>query len=175
MEQTVHKFKWFWAWQDEKEEAWLRAMSQQGWHLVSARPFGVYYFRGGDKSDYVYRLDYQTNRKDKGNYLQLFQDAGWEYIGEMSGWQYFRKRAESRESPEIYTDVESKITKYKRLLGYLLIFLPIYTVVFVNAFRSYPYSWWGITRIIIFVILLLWAYIIIRLSLRIRQLKEMSM
>jgi hypothetical protein len=175
MGKTIHKFKRFWAWQDEKEEAWLRTMSQQGFHLVSVKPFGSYSFKLGDKTDYVYRLDYQTNRKDTQNYLKLFQDAGWEHISEMSGWQYFRKQVEARESPEIYTDVESKITKYKRLLGYLLIFLPIYTVVFVNAFRSYPYSWWGIIRIIIFVILLLWAYIIISLSLRIRQLKKMSM
>jgi hypothetical protein len=175
MGKTIHKFKWFWAWQDEKEEAWLRTMSQQGFHLVSVKPFGSYSFKLGDKTDYVYRLDYQTNRKDTQNYLKLFQDAGWEHISEMSGWQYFRKQVEAGESPEIYTDVESKITKYKRLLGYLLIFLPIYTIVFVNAFRSYPYSWWGIIRIIIFVILLLWAYIIISLSLRIRQLKKMSM
>ncbi len=63
MEGIFHKFKWFWAWQDEKEESWLRTMSQQGWHLVSARPFGVYYFRGGDKSDFVYRLDFQIKKK----------------------------------------------------------------------------------------------------------------
>jgi hypothetical protein len=67
---TYHKFKWFWAWQDEKEEPWLRTMSQQGYHLVSVKPFGSYCFKHGDKTDYVYRLDYQTNRKDSLNYLQ---------------------------------------------------------------------------------------------------------
>ena len=29
-ESTMKKFKVFWAWQDEQEEAWLREMSLQG-------------------------------------------------------------------------------------------------------------------------------------------------
>jgi len=72
----------------------------------------------------------------------------------------------------IYTDADSKVAKYKRLLGYLMIFLPIYFVLFLDAMRSHPYSWWGIIRMIIFIILLFWAYVIIRLALRIRQLRR---
>jgi len=30
---TISKIKWFWAWQDEKEEAWLSNMARDGWHL----------------------------------------------------------------------------------------------------------------------------------------------
>lgn len=30
---TIRKVKWFWGWADEKEEAWLGEMAQQGWHL----------------------------------------------------------------------------------------------------------------------------------------------
>ncbi len=89
--ETMHKFKWFWAWQDDKEEFWLRTMSLKGWHLVAVKPFGSYNFKAGEKTDYTYCLDYQINKKDRENYLQLLQDAGWEHVGEMSGWQYFRK------------------------------------------------------------------------------------
>jgi hypothetical protein len=53
-------------------------MSQRGYHLVSVRPFGSYSFNPGASTDCVYRLDYQTNKKDMKNYLQLFHDAGWE-------------------------------------------------------------------------------------------------
>ncbi|HLE51739.1 MAG TPA: hypothetical protein VI755_06730 [Anaerolineales bacterium] len=32
MEKTmIRKFRWFWPWQDENEEAWLKEMSQEGW------------------------------------------------------------------------------------------------------------------------------------------------
>jgi len=169
MERTFHKFKWFWAWQDEKEESWLREMAQQGRHLVSVKPFGSYSFKLGDKTDYVYRLDYQINRKDSQNYLQLFRDAGWEHIGEMSGWHYFRKQAEAGESPEIYTDTESKATKYKRLIAYVG-FLDILMVVIFSSriLQHYPYSWWNVVQIIFSVVVLFLTYSIIRLTLRIR-------
>ena len=49
---------------------------------------------------------------EKEDYLQLFRDAGWEYVGEMSGWHYFCQQAQPGEELEIYTDAESKISKY---------------------------------------------------------------
>ena len=90
---TTKKFHWFWAWEDEKEEAWLREMSQKGQHFRSVSPPSTYIFEKGEPIDYVYRLDYFTNRKDRSNYLQIFQDAGWDYKGEMGGWQYFRQES----------------------------------------------------------------------------------
>ncbi len=175
MEQTIHKFRWFWAWQDEKEESWLGTMSQQGYHLVSVKPFGNYSFKLGEKTDYVYRLDYQTNRKERQNYLQLFQDAGWEHISEMSGWHYFRKQANAGESPEIYTDIESKAAKYKRLVAYLG-FLDLLMIVIFSSriLQHHPYSWWNVAQIIFSVVVLFLTYIIVRIALRIRQLKKMS-
>ncbi len=175
MQNCIRRFKWFWAWQDEKEEDWLRAMSQQGWHLVSAKPFGVYYFRGGDKSDFVYRLDYQTNKKDRDNYLQIFHDAGWEYVGEMSGWQYFRKRVDAGESPEIYTDPASKAIKYKRVLTYLG-FIEIFMVVILSSriLQHFPYPWWGAIQIFFVLVVAILTYALIRLAVRIRQLKNVS-
>ena len=174
MEKIVHKIKWFWAWQDDQEEAWLRAMSQRGYHLVSVRPFGSYSFNLGASTDYVYRLDYQTSRKDMKNYLQLFRDAGWEHIGEMSGWQYFRKEAMPGESPEIYTDVESKVAKYKRLIGYVGFIDILMIVVFSSRIlQHYPYPWWNAVQVVFGVVVLLLTYGTIRLALRIRQLRRL--
>ena len=48
----IKRWKLFWAWQDEKEAAWLRKMSNEGWHLIQAAPF-LYTFRKGEKKDYV--------------------------------------------------------------------------------------------------------------------------
>jgi hypothetical protein len=122
---TYWKFRWFWAWQDEREEAWLGAMSREGWHLSEFGFPGVYLFQKGEPKNYIYRLDFQTARmKDRASYLQLFRDAGWEHLGSMSAWEYFRKEAVPGEEPEIFTDPESKIQKYRRVLGVLIIFFP---------------------------------------------------
>lgn len=172
---TIRKFKWFWAWQDEQEEAWLRSMSQKGWHLSSIGLPCIYGFRASEPQDYVYRLDYQTfPKKDKQEYLQLFYDAGWEYIGEMSGWQYFRKEAKEGEALEIFTDVESKVTKYKRVLAFLAFYVVILIAVLShNIWGDYPYSWWVIVRVIYLLCMGSFIYAIIRLILRIRQLRRL--
>ena len=180
-EKTIRKFKWFWPWQDEEEEAWLRSISQKGWHLFSLGLPCIYRFLAGEPRDYVYRLDYQTfPKKDKQEYQQLFRDAGWEYVGEMSGWQqYFRKEAKEGEAPEIFTDVESKVAKYKQVLAFLAFFVVIEAIcvaIFAhNIWGDYPYSWWGIIRIISLLVPLVmgcFIYVIIRLILRIRTLRR---
>jgi len=180
-ENTIRKFRWFWPWQDEQEEAWLRSMSQNGWHLLSVGLAGIYRFRAGEPYDYVYRLDYQIHKKkDEQDYLQLFSDAGWEYIGEMSAWQYFRKEVKEKETPEIFTDIESKVTKYKRVMAFLTFFVvieAIYVAIFAyNIWSNNPYSWWGIIRAISLLIPLAMGvliYAVIRLVLRIRQLRRL--
>ncbi|MFC1993430.1 DUF2812 domain-containing protein [Chloroflexota bacterium] len=173
-ENTIRKFKWFWPWQDEQEEAWLRSMSQKGWYLFSVGLPCIYRFRAGEPRDYVYRLDYQTfPKKDKKEYQQLFRDAGWEHIGEMSGGQqYFRKEVYEGETPDIFTDVESKVAKYKRVLTYFAFFVVILIVFFNNILIDNPYSWWGIIRVIYLLVMGGLIYSIIRLVLRIRQLRR---
>ena len=175
-ETVVTRFRWFWAWQDKAEETWLEKMSQSGYHLSSVGIPGFYTFSIAKPRNYVYRLDYRTFRKkDKGEYLQLFQDAGWEHVGETSAWQYFRKETKPMERAEIFTDVESKTAKYKRVLTYLgffyfILIMSIFTQRIIGG-NSYP--WWGsVPQVIILVVLLLFTYAIIKLSIRIRQLTK---
>jgi len=61
VESLIVKRKWFWAWQDEKEEQWLNAMSKQGYHLISPGSFGRYEFEQGEPKNYVYRLDFMSD------------------------------------------------------------------------------------------------------------------
>ncbi|MFC2072194.1 DUF2812 domain-containing protein [Chloroflexota bacterium] len=174
-ENTIRKFKWFWPWQDEQEEAWLRNMSQKGWHLSSLELPCIYRFRTGEPRDYVYRLDYQRfPKKDKQEYQQLFRDAGWEYICEMSSWpQYFRKEAREGETPEIFTDIESKVAKYKRVMAFLAFYVLILIVFLNNILIDNPYSWWGIIRVIYLLVMGGLIYSIIKLMLRIKQLRRL--
>jgi hypothetical protein len=169
----MRKFKWFWAWQDEDEEAWLREMSNQGWHLSGIGFPTVYSFQSGLPENYVYRLDYRSHWKmDKEDYLQLFNDAGWEYVEQMAGWHYFRQAAQPGEELEIYTDAESKIEKYQRLLAFLaILMLPLF-ISLINL-RTRPYEWASFLLVFIAALFVLYVYAIIKLWLRINQLKRL--
>lgn len=173
--ETCWKFRWFWAWQDDREEEWLGSMSRAGWHLDKFRYPGVYFFRKGEQKNFAYRLDFQTSRmKDRDAYLQLFHDAGWEHLGNMSAWEYFRKEAKPGEEPEIFTDPESKILKYQRVLRFLVIFFPILFILFSTSWRHLPERG-PMGSVLLFItmgILLLYAAAILGILLRIGKLKQ---
>ncbi len=167
---TKTKFKWFWAWDDEKEEAWLREMSQQGWHLTSIGLPAIYKFEQGLAKDYVYRMDYIRDRKDYSSYLQLFNDSGWDHMGEMNGWQYFRKEAINGEELEIYSDNESKVKKYQRVLLLLVIILPLLiNGLLILTRRNAITDVFGILYLALFFI---YIYGTTRILMRIRNLKK---
>jgi hypothetical protein len=182
MSNRLIKTRWFWPWQDEKEEAWLEQMSASGWHLSAVGLMGRYTFDEGQPNQYTYRLDFMYSDKKKlPEYLQIFQDAGWEYIGEMANWRYWRKSSLPGETQEIFTDNESKIKKYQRLLLFMGFMLAL--LIFLG--RSMLTGFLGFSEIssvidaIYFCGGLLYAIIIpiyivvcIKLMLRIRQLKH---
>ena len=137
MEETmINRTKWFWGWQDDREEEWLGEMSRQGWHLVRPAAFGQYTFVQGAGREYAYRLDFVTAAQKKEDYFQLFRDAGWEHVGEMGGWQYWRKEIVEGMVPEIFTDNASKVQKYQRLIGVLAAIMPIFVIFLVNFNRT---------------------------------------
>jgi hypothetical protein len=172
--QTINKFRWFWAWQDEAEEAWLAEMSSKGYHLQTSHGLGFYTFTCGEPANYTYRLDYLAASKQEAEvYYQLFADAGWEFIGAMAGWQYFRIPTPPGEEPEIYSDPQSKVRKYERLVGTLVIFLPITTVFFVVWDGSLsPYIGVPLTLLMAGVIVL-YVVAMLKLFQRINQLKRL--
>ena len=110
----VTKFKWFWGWQDDKQEAWLGAMSQAGLQLQNIRAFGRYIFEVDTTKNYVYRMDFTSGRDS--DYFHLIEEAGWEHVLQVLGWQYWRKETLEGVTAEIFTDNESKIKKYQRYL-----------------------------------------------------------
>lgn len=168
----MKQFRWFWAWDDEKEEIWLREMAQKGWHFKSVTLPGNYTFEHGQPRDDVYRLDhFVDNKNSKADYLQLFLDAGWDYMGEMNGWQYFRKTALNGEIPDIFSDNESKAKKYQRIMLYLIIFLPIYlNFIFLSSRTEYEGIW--VLAFVMSIFMVLYAYALLRLIMRISQLRK---
>ena len=149
-------------------------MAHQGLHLDDVPFPGRYQFKSGEPADYIYRLDYQSLRtKDKDSYQQLFTDADWEYVGEMGGWMYFRYKVTNGETPEIYSDLESKIGKNQRVMLYLVIFLPILLLLMNNTSSIDGY---GLLLMILqglaALLMLLYVFGMIQLLIRINKLKK---
>lgn len=168
---TLKLFHWFWAWDDEKEEVWLREMAQKGWHFKSVSAPGTYTFEQGEARDFIYRLDYFIDQKNRLNYLQIFQDAGWEHMGEMGGWQYFRKATIPGEELEIFSDNESKAKKYQRILFILVALLPI-LIVNINNLNKMSNPFLQVLTFIYFCFLILYGYAIIKLGMRVNALNK---
>jgi hypothetical protein len=165
--------KLFFAWNDGREEAWLRDMALRGWHLEFVGPF-FYRFRKGEPADVTYRLDLQTAGKfDKAEYLGLFRDAGWEHVGRFGAWYYFRTPTGTGTPPEIHTDAASRAAKYQRLILFLMIVsLPLVNSLF-GPLRLRTGGWgWDVIWILQMVVLAFLLYGVIRLARLVSKLKK---
>lgn len=112
----------------EQEAAWLSFMHREGWKLLSTDGYR-YQFEKTEKEDWCYQLDYKENGVAEDDYIQMYRDFGWEYVGHFNNWCYFRKkRIESEEADTtVFSDRESKLELCKRILrGQLLRLLPIF-------------------------------------------------
>ena len=112
---TVTKFKWFWADQDLEQETWLREMARQGLHLKHVTAV-MWRFVQGAPADVVYRVDY-SSKGASSDYNTLLEDAGWECATSTAGWHYWRKAVVDGKAPEIFTDNESKIARFRQVLA----------------------------------------------------------
>jgi hypothetical protein len=138
-EDRITQFKWFWGWQDDKQEAWLEEMSQKGLHLVDIKAFGRYLFEIDADKSYIYRMDFDRSSGKTSDYFRLIEDAGWERVITVQGWQYWRKERSGGKTPEIFTDNASKIKKYERFLTSMLVSTPASMFIILLAqFKRFP-------------------------------------
>lgn len=163
--------KVFFVWQDDKEEIWLREMAQKGW-ILESYTFLIYNFYKSETKDYIYKIDYKSiKNSDMDEYLQIFEDAGWEHVTRCLNWHYFRSEADKFLLPDIYSDTNSKIEKYKRVL-WLIMPLTIFNISnllnMINSNRS-----WGIRSLLIAAVALL-ILADIKVILKIKKLKDSS-
>lgn len=117
MKNEKKEFKWFSVPEWKKEEAYLREQHKNGWKFVKVTSLGVYHFVKCEPEDVVYQLDYnQEGIAHKEEYIQMFQDCGWEYLMDYVGYSYFRKPlAEMNEEEEIFCDDESRMDMIQRV------------------------------------------------------------
>ena len=101
-----------------EEEAWLRQQSQKGWKFVKNTNPITYLFEKSKAEDVIYQLEYKNEAVTR-DYLQLYQDYGWEYCGTYIGWNYFRKAAKLVEHAgenQIFSDRESKLNMISHII-----------------------------------------------------------
>jgi hypothetical protein len=171
----IRKRKWFFSWQDEKREAWLGELSRQGLHLKEPGTFGSFLFLKGPDKEYSYRLDYNRNKPAE-DYIQLIRDAGWEYLGTRAGWHYWRKEIVNGQILELFTDPESKVQKYQRLLASYITSAPVLYILGLAIFKRFPGRhplWFVILFISLFIAWIVFAVVnAIMIQLRINEIKR---
>jgi hypothetical protein len=177
-EPLIRVRKWFFAWQDEKQESWLGDMSRKGLRLKGFGLFGSFLFEQGPARDYAYRLDYNQDKPSE-DYQQLILDSGWEHVGERNGWHYWRKEVKSGQASEIFTDTESKWQKYQRLFTTYTVSMPAVVTMYIigaAAFHRFPGrhpQWFVVTFVILFMGWIVFAIVnAIMIYLRMNELKK---
>lgn len=163
--------KVFLVWQDDKEEIWLREMAQKGW-ILESYTFLIYTFYKSETKNYIYKLNYKRiNNSEMSEYLQIFEDAGWEHVAEFLNGHYFRSEADKFLLPDIYSDTDSKVQKYKRVLWLLI---PVTILNISNLLNMINLnSLWAIRSLLIAAVALL-ILADIKVILKIKKLKDSS-
>jgi len=110
---VVHRLYWDF----EKEERWLNEMAAKGWNLVRYS-LGSYRFESGEPGTWVYRIELLPGGRRRAasrEYLTLLRDTGVETVATYMRWVYLRRLA-ARGAFELFTDLESRIAHYRRVL-----------------------------------------------------------
>ncbi len=126
---TIKKI--FFAWQMEKEQAWLEEKAREGLILESIGIF-KYHFIESKPQDLVYQFDFQfISKKNEDEYLALFE--GWNMVDKLGSWYYFCKVREGEGKDVIFSDNDSKRQMFRRLLLFLALvgFPLLYQVLFI--------------------------------------------
>lgn len=117
MKDTQIKIAFFTIPEYDKEQEWLRNQHKEGWKLVNASLPCFYKFERCQPEDVIYQLDFnQEGRSNRDNYIQMFEDCGWQYITEMAGYTYFRKPVnQMQQQEEIFCDDDSRMDMIERV------------------------------------------------------------
>lgn len=117
MRQRKTEFRFFDITEHEKEQEYLRKRHQEGWRFVKVWLPGLFRFEACQPEDVVYQLDYNPDGvAHHAEYVQMFEDCGWEYLQDLMGYSYFRKPvARMQEKEEIFCDEESRLEMIRRV------------------------------------------------------------
>lgn len=108
--------KWFWSWNLEKGEKWLRKKSEEGFQLYKVS-LGRYYFKEEKSKKYKYEIQllsiFNINNENE-KYIEFLDEMGVELVDRLWMWGYFRK-LDNEDSFEIFSDIDSKMKNLVKL------------------------------------------------------------
>lgn len=163
----IVKRKFYFAWHEPQEKAFLENMAKEGLKLVKLKLF-KYYFETITPENRIYEADFRSFDKiTEEEYLQLYEDAGWEYNAKYGGWYYFSK-VEDGGVETLFNDQTSKQEKYKRLLLFLLLTgFPLYyqvLIFFPRMSASELAGFYAGFKIIVYLLLPLHAFALFKMA-----------
>ena len=139
MKDVKKEFRWFSITEYEKEAEYLRRRHKEGWKFKKVTFPGIYTFEKCDPQDVVYQLDYNPDGvKEQEEYIQMFEDCGWEYLMNFAGYTYFRKPAASMEKEEsIFCDDQSRLELLNRIFrGRIIPLMLLFVAMLLNGFLN---------------------------------------
>lgn len=97
-------------------ENWLEQMAEKGWHPVKVGQWNsiAMRFAEGEPKKYRYVADMQPLPKK--NYRQIYEEFGWEFVGQMASMMVWRREYEN-ERPESFSDASSRKDRNKRFIS----------------------------------------------------------
>jgi hypothetical protein len=121
------KFKLYY--DKDEEENWLNKMCLNGWAFKKFF-LGFYIFDKCEPGEYNYQIDLLDSwNGEKDDYADFMEDAGVKVIGQWWRWVYLQKKA--LDGPfEMYTDAESKIAQYNKIMNFFKVALVIEVICF---------------------------------------------
>lgn len=142
------KFKFFTITDFEKEQEYLNEQHKKGWKLTHITFPGFYHFEQCASENVIYQLDYNPDRhKNFRQYIQMYEDCGWNYICDLAGYSYFFKSAEDMNQEEgIFNDDFSKKDMLERVFkGRMIPLFIIFGLVLLpnliaNIYFTYTYK-----------------------------------
>ncbi len=114
MRTVMHK--WFWAWDFDREEAWLNDMAARGYALCGYS-FCRYEFERCAPGEYGVRielLEQPLTSPVSQQYIRFVEETGAEQVASYMRWVYFRKKRV--DGPfDLFSDLESRIKHLQRI------------------------------------------------------------
>jgi hypothetical protein len=162
--------KMFFVWNEDEEKKFLEDMALEGWKLVRVG-LGRYEFESDEPRKVSFQFDFKgIDKIEEADYLQIYEDAGWELSYRFGSWYYFlHELGEEELDVSIFNDNASKKEKYKRILIFLGIagFPMYYQALFLfptlaaNGELSYP-SFYFFFRIFLYVMVGLHVFAVVK-------------
>lgn len=113
----------------DEETKWLNEMAQNGWAMTSLCA-GFYTFEECPKGKWSYQIDLgEKFGRCTEDYREFMRDAGIEIVQNWGYWIVLRKPAEEGDF-QLYTDVESSIEHYSKILKMFKIVTILEIIVF---------------------------------------------